>query len=251
MGMENDLFGDSVDDITGWLTGHDNSDTQEFDWDNAIGPGTISGPDTDGFGNNPPAARIPTASSLPQSILESRPIPPRKRTGYANAGKVREPRPGPDPDTSKRMGSIARQALARAGGINDLRAAVELVSRERKQRSVGSESSGGSSIEGDTKPANPSPGRPKNLTANGQRVRRTGTGLAAGVIRQIAPEYSAPEFQPANFTCYVKDIKFPIGGEAILQLAIPYEMRNEAVKFVETRGLTIVVSARRIDYENE
>jgi hypothetical protein len=64
-------------------------------------------------------------------------------------------------------------------------------------------------------------------------------------------EVSVPEFRTANFTGYVKDLKFNIGGDAILQIVIPYEDREEAKKFVDSRGLLLVISVNRIDYEAE
>lgn len=235
MEMDDDLFTDSdlddLDDIVDLLNsgGRNNfqANTKGSGRGLSVGTKTSDRP-----------TRIPTASDLPILVPESRPTPPRKRTGYGNAGR-KYPNRGSHP--SIRVGRDSTGSGKGSGGINDLRAAISKVYGSGVERSIDNRSEGKES-------GSRNSGRPTNISSNGRRIRRSGSSVANGNIETHA-ESVVGDFDSAVFTCYVKDLKFNVGGDGILQLVIPYENRHEAAKFIDTCGVMINVSAYRHDYE--
>jgi hypothetical protein len=218
--MDDDLFGDG--DINGFVDSIIGNDLEDLDWSTAIGPGSTSPIPRD----YPSPTRIPTAASLPDIIPESRPKPPRKLTGYGNAGKPRPRNRLDGGSATGRVGEIAGTNTPGERGNLELRNTIQ------------------------QHPANPGP----------ERGRGTLQSISGGGINQPTPDGGRVEgvrtrvktdsFESVNFTCYIKDVKFNVGGEAVAQLVIPYEDRESAKALVDTRGLTILVSARRYDYES-
>lgn len=244
--MTDDFLDSDIDGIASWLMDRSNySPGEDFDFDSAIGSGLLP---TD----NPSyveAARVPTAASLSNPVPESRPRPPRKLTGYGNAGRRKNgPRGKSIPNSGVGVGTSNGSNPPGATREHALSAAIQLVAGTTGERPVGSSGTGTASDAGNNRRSTP------EYIADGQRVRRLGSGVkAAGEIKNKVPaaDVTVPNFIKANFVCHVKDIKFPIGGEAVLQLIIPYEHRAEAAKFIETRGISIIVTAQCMDYTSE
>jgi len=241
LSVDDDDFGDTDDFLDSILLDRDDF---HFDFDQAIGsplPGRIATTPS----NYQQATRVPTAADLPVPVLEPRPQPPRKLTGYTHAGRRNKPANDIRRPDSGRVGKATGDNPTRVGGSDAVRPVSEQVNTTAPKRNGNT----GSKASGDGKRS----GRPINIFSDGKRIRRAGTGVAFAKpeINEDVTSVGVPEFQSTNFTCYVKDLKFNIGGEAILQLVIPYENREEAKKLVDTRGLTILAALQRYKYEQD
>jgi hypothetical protein len=201
------------------------SDNPDWDIDGGVLRNHLEGfddPDilSEGYHARPvPAPRPTLASDKPTPVRENKPIP-RKQTGYVSAGREYE-------HYTDELGRTKRRTVGSANGRS-----IEGAGRDNADSPLSNPSGTG---------ADPTP-RGANGAGHAIRTRR-GRGLSVvdAIRNTVDPDIAS--FESATFEASVKDIKFATGGDAVLQLVVPYSHRKELMKMVDSYGLSIVIKA--------